>query len=233
MQRLAALPRDRAGFEGSWNAALTAVLVRFVVLLVFVLVPVACACDFFTREPGEAKDLDPLGTAIMIRPLVPDSLEIEWPGEPLPEEGPGRLEMIKERVGELLVPTYLPGDLSLATSQIMRGSETSLTYSASFDSERGVSLPIVRILQVTGAVIPATVPSRYVRSVEVAGRRGYILRGAEVEPDDSDEERSWDPTAALTLYLPQERFVTVIGPFPTDVYDDEELVRIAESLEPL
>lgn len=146
------------------------------------------------------------------------------------------LAEIKDTLGMVLVPTDVLGGFSLSSSELSNGrTESTLHYVSEHDKR--MSLDVFQ----TAKLVRLEVPAGQYREVAVGQHEGYLIDGiwsALVPPSAKTGDQvpmAWDPERVKTLYVTRDGWTVVLLCRYVDndsVLSDDELIRIAESLQP-
>ena len=136
------------------------------------------------------------------------------------------LKQMKDQLGVVLVPNYLPQGFTLDESYVHMGRSARISYT----SENTVLLFIQN-------TVPAhlNVKTGSVSRVQIGTGQGELVRGgwAQTFKDGASSAVEWDANSIATLLFEKDgcwMFLMAMG--DQDVLPDAELIRIAESLAP-
>ena len=132
---------------------------------------------------------------------------------------------IKKALGKLWIPTYLPDGYKLSSTALMKNGEASLTY------ERPGS-PGMTIFEYPGGGY-REFPDDMVQEVTVRGEKAYLIRGSRMlQGSPSNRTWVWNKNIDLNLYFSLDGWTISIRGIWADAHNAEELIKIAESLQP-
>ena len=184
---------------------------------------------------------------------APEFRDRVTPSNPLSNPIPDiTLDGLKDKYGEILVPTYIPAGYQLRAASVvgekpyiyyqrlptqdelaeLLGSEAMENMSQSevdTVAERPVAeLAVVRVLDVSPKV-----PSGSWSEVSVGGVSGIVVRGMWYADYDANRDLTnsgWDTDLAIRLFLEKDGWVYHFMSRPASALDESSLIRVAESL---
>ena len=152
------------------------------------------------------------------------------PGLPLPRRLPNTdasLQSIGDMLGVALVPTYLPGGfLRVKTDVIPEMSSSQLVF------RNGDSFLLVSQDKGPYAL---KVKRGQASEISINGSPGYFVTGLwgnTVHRDGAIDPTSWDASFPQVVFRRGDWRITVMA-FGVDIVDQDELLRVARSVEPI
>jgi predicted transglutaminase-like cysteine proteinase len=147
-----------------------------------------------------------------------------------PFEGGVRLrdpsfDEVKQRLGKLWLPSYLPAGYKLSSSWLLRDGSVDFVYQKSLSSD-------LEILEYSSGG-EMEFPEDTVSEVMVNGDLAYLVRGGwTMQGTLPNRTLTWNNNQALTLYFNLDGWIITVRGFWADSWTEEELIKIAESLTP-
>jgi hypothetical protein len=130
------------------------------------------------------------------------------------------LDSVKQRMGKLWIPTYLPDGYSLARTYVTGNCGVRLTYQKD-DS------PNYLCLDELVCSADMRFPAGTVEKVMVSNNQAYLVHGNWINQNGID---IWSNDEALQLYFSLEGWLVGLQGYRSSYWTAEELIKVAESL---
>lgn len=156
-------------------------------------------------------------------------------GQPLSE--------VKDEAGSLLMPTYLPQGLSYDQAFVSQPhppndrrfkGEPPQELIFSKQGERGTHFVSIISSSPPPSPLPVKVKEGSFKPVSVDGNPGYVIRGgwgARVDASSGSVDVGWMEDAGLALVFIRDGELARVKGTPASAFTEEELIKVAESLE--
>lgn len=131
------------------------------------------------------------------------------------------LREIRDSMGSLWIPTYLPNDYELKNTDAIKGHALHLCF------EKQSPKSILIIMESPKPANLHILPNTY-KPVTIRGQRGFIVFGGWGKASSSRVQ--WKTSFCLWLIFEINEWIVSLAGVPAKAWSEQELVKVAESI---
>jgi hypothetical protein len=132
-------------------------------------------------------------------------------------------ETIKSNLGKLYLPTYLPDGFDLSWTQLAKEHSVCLNFYDKILKSRLIIMESMKSAELKCA------GGKY-STITIGNNSGYLIKGAWVTYSHKNTIVTWSENIQLEIIFNLDDWLILLAGAPSKLWNETELIRIAESL---